>query len=221
MSHASREYATFFFPYSSNTSCEEKNVRTMTTADITVKSLKTVSEEDASYLASLIRTVPGFPNPSIIFRDFLPIFSDARALRILVDSLVDALPVPTGSIDLIAGLEARGFLFGPLLAERLGKGFIAIRKAGKLPPPVINESYMLEYGQASIEIESDAIKPGQRVLIVDDLIATGGTAKAAANIVKRAQGIVAGFSFVIELTGISGMKDLQDYPCSSLMTMPA
>ncbi len=221
MSHASREYATFFFPYSSNTSCEEKNVRTMTTADITVKSLKTVSEEDASYLASLIRTVPGFPNPSIIFRDFLPIFSDARALRILVDSLVDALPVPAGSIDLIAGLEARGFLFGPLLAERLGKGFIAIRKAGKLPPPVINESYMLEYGQASIEIESDAIKPGQRVLIVDDLIATGGTAKAAANIVKRAQGIVAGFSFVIELTGISGMKDLQDYPCSSLMTMPA
>lgn len=221
MSHASREYATFFFPYSSNTSCEEKNVRTMTTADITVKSLKTVSEEDASYLASLIRTVPGFPNPSIIFRDFLPIFSDARALRILVDSLVDALPVQAGSIDLIAGLEARGFLFGPLLAERLGKGFIAIRKAGKLPPPVINESYMLEYGQASIEIESDAIKPGQRVLIVDDLIATGGTAKAAANIVKRAQGIVAGFSFVIELTGISGMKDLQDYPCSSLMTMPA
>lgn len=221
MSHASREYATFFFPYSSNTSCEEKNVRIMTTADITVKSLKTVSEEDASYLASLIRTVPGFPNPSIIFRDFLPIFSNARALRILVDSLVDALPVQADSIDLIAGLEARGFLFGPLLAERLGKGFIAIRKAGKLPPPVISESYMLEYGQASIEIENDAIKSGQRVLIVDDLIATGGTAKAAANIVKRAQGIVAGFSFVIELTGISGMKDLQDYPCSSLMTMPA
>ena len=112
MSHASREYATFFFPYSSNTSCEEKNVRIMTTADITVKSLKTVSEEDASYLASLIRTVPGFPNPSIIFRDFLPIFSNARALRILVDSLVDALPVQADSIDLIAGLEARGFLFG-------------------------------------------------------------------------------------------------------------
>ncbi|RIY28044.1 adenine phosphoribosyltransferase, partial [Bifidobacteriaceae bacterium WP022] len=118
-------------------------------------------------------------------------------------------------------LEARGFLFGPLLASRLGKGFLAIRKAGKLPPPVITESYMLEYGQASIEIENDAIKPGQRVLIVDDLIATGGTAKAAANIVKRAQGIVAGFSFVIELTGISGMSELCDYPCSSLITMPA
>ncbi len=193
----------------------------MTTTDITPKSLKTVSKEDTEYLASLIRTVPGFPSPNIIFRDFLPIFSDARASRILVDSLVDALPVPADSIDVIAGLEARGFLFGPLLASRLGKGFIAVRKAGKLPPPVISESYMLEYGQASIEIENDAIKPGQRVLIVDDLIATGGTAKAAANIINQAKGIVVGFSFVIELTGISGMNDLADYPCSSLMTMPA
>ena len=157
----------------------------MTTTDITAKSLRTVSKDDSDYLASLIRTVPGFPNPHIIFRDFLPIFSNARASRILVDSLVDALPTEPDSIDLIAGLEARGFLFGPLLAERLGKGFLAIRKAGKLPPPVISESYMLEYGQASIEIENDAIKPGQRVLIVDDLIATGGTAKAAANIVKK------------------------------------
>ena len=193
----------------------------MTTTDITPKSLKTVSKEDTEYLASLIRTVPGFPSPNIIFRDFLPIFSDARASRILVDSLVDALPVPADSIDVIAGLEARGFLFGPLLASRLGKGFIAVRKAGKLPPPVISESYMLEYGQASIEIEHDVIKPGQRVLIVDDLIATGGTAKAAANIINQAKGIVVGFSFVIELTGISGMIDLADYPCSSLMTMPA
>ena len=193
----------------------------MTTTDITPKSLKTVSKEDTEYLASLIRTVPGFPSPNIIFRDFLPIFSDARASRILVDSLVDALPVPADSIDLIAGLEARGFLFGPLLASRLGKGFLAVRKAGKLPPPVISESYMLEYGQASIEIEHDVIKPGQRVLIVDDLIATGGTAKAAANIINQAKGIVVGFSFVIELTGISGMIDLADYPCSSLMTMPA
>ncbi len=193
----------------------------MTTTDITPKSLKTVSKEDTEYLASLIRTVPGFPSPNIIFRDFLPIFSDARASRILIDSLVDALPVPADSIDVIAGLEARGFLFGPLLASRLGKGFIAVRKAGKLPPPVISESYMLEYGQASIEIENDAIKHGQRVLIVDDLIATGGTAKAAANIINQAKGIVVGFSFVIELTGISGMNDLADYPCSSLMTMPA
>ena len=193
----------------------------MTTTDITAKSLRTVSKDDSDYLASLIRTVPGFPNPHIIFRDFLPIFSNARASRILVDSLVDALPTEPDSIDLIAGLEARGFLFGPLLAERLGKGFLAIRKAGKLPPPVISESYMLEYGQASIEIENDAIKPGQRVLIVDDLIATGGTAKAAASIVEKAKGQVAGFSFVIELTGISEMNDLEDYPCSSLMTMPA
>lgn len=193
----------------------------MTTTDIVVKTLKTVSNEDSAYLASLIRTVPGFPNPNIIFRDFLPIFADAKGSRILIDSLIDALPVPVDSIDIIAGLEARGFLFGPLLAERLGKGFLAVRKAGKLPPPVITESYMLEYGQASIEIERDAIKPGQSVLIVDDLIATGGTAKAAANIIERAGCKVAGFSFVVELTGISGMNDLCDYPCSSLITMPS
>ncbi len=220
MLHTSHEHAYTFLIFL-KTGCNEKNVRIMTTTDITAKSLRTVSKDDSDYLASLIRTVPGFPNPHIIFRDFLPIFSNARASRILVDSLVDALPTEPDSIDLIAGLEARGFLFGPLLAERLGKGFLAIRKAGKLPPPVISESYMLEYGQASIEIENDAIKPGQRVLIVDDLIATGGTAKAAANIVKKAKGQVAGFSFVIELTGISGMNDLEDYPCSSLMTMPA
>ena len=213
MLRTSREHAYTFLIFL-KTGCNEKNVRIMTTTDIVVKSLKTVSEEDAAYFASLIRTIPGFPNPRITFRDFLPIFADARGMRILIDALVDALPVPADSIDLIAGLEARGFLFGPLLAARLGKGFLAVRKAGKLPPPVITESYMLEYGQASIEI-------GQHVLIVDDLIATGGTAKAAARLVERAQGVVAGFSFVIELNGISGMSDLHKFSCSSLITMPA
>ena len=220
MLRTSREHAYTFLIFL-KTGCNEKNVRIMTTTDIVVKSLKTVSEEDAAYFASLIRTIPGFPNPRITFRDFLPIFADARGMCILIDALVDALPVPADSIDLIAGLEARGFLFGPLLAARLGKGFLAVRKAGKLPPPVITESYMLEYGQASIEIERGAIKPGQHVLIVDDLIATGGTAKAAARLVERAQGVVAGFSFVIELNGISGMSDLHKFSCSSLITMPA
>lgn len=193
----------------------------MTTTDITVKSLKNVSDEDVKYLASLIRTIPGFPNPKIVFRDFLPVFADNRGMRILIDSLVDSLPVSQDSFDLVAGLEARGFLFGPALAARLNKGFVAVRKAGKLPPEVISESYSLEYGEAKIEIEKDLIKPSQRVLIVDDLIATGGTAKAAARLVERSQGTVAGFCFVMELTGISGMNELQSYKCSSLMTMPA
>lgn len=193
----------------------------MTTTDITVKPLKNVSSEDASYLASLVRTIPGFPNPKIVFRDFLPVFADARGMNILIESLVDSLPVSKDSFDLVAGLEARGFLFGPVLAARLNKGFVAVRKAGKLPPEVISESYSLEYGEARIEIEKGLIKPGQRVLIVDDLIATGGTAKAAARLVERSEGVVAGFCFVMELTGINGMSDLQSYKCSSLMEMPA
>lgn len=193
----------------------------MTTTDITVKPLKNVSSEDANYLASLVRTIPGFPNPKIVFRDFLPVFADARGMNILIESLVDSLPVSKDSFDLVAGLEARGFLFGPVLAARLNKGFVAVRKAGKLPPEVISESYSLEYGEAKIEIEKDSIKPGQRVLIVDDLIATGGTAKAAARLVERSEGVVAGFCFVMELTGINGMSDLQSYKCSSLMEMPA
>lgn len=193
----------------------------MTTTDITVKPLKNVSSEDANYLASLVRTIPGFPNPKIVFRDFLPVFADARGMNILIESLVDSLPVSKDSFDLVAGLEARGFLFGPVLAARLNKGFVAVRKAGKLPPEVISESYSLEYGEARIEIEKGLIKPGQRVLIVDDLIATGGTAKAAARLVERSEGVVAGFCFVMELTGINGMSDLQSYKCSSLMEMPA
>lgn len=193
----------------------------MTTTDITVKPLKNVSSEDANYLASLVRTIPGFPNSKIVFRDFLPVFADARGMNILIESLVDSLPVSKDSFDLVAGLEARGFLFGPVLAARLNKGFVAVRKAGKLPPEVISESYSLEYGEAKIEIEKGLIKPGQRVLIVDDLIATGGTAKAAARLVERSEGVVAGFCFVMELTGINGMSDLQSYKCSSLMEMPA
>lgn len=193
----------------------------MTTTDITVKPLKNVSSEDANYLASLVRTIPGFPNPKIVFRDFLPVFADARGMNILIESLVDSLPVSKDSFDLVAGLEARGFLFGPVLAARLNKGFVTVRKAGKLPPEVISESYSLEYGEAKIEIEKGLIKPGQRVLIVDDLIATGGTAKAAARLVERSEGVVAGFCFVMELTGINGMSDLQSYKCSSLMEMPA
>ena len=193
----------------------------MTTTDITVNPLKNVSSEDANYLVSLVRTIPGFPNPKIVFRDFLPVFADARGMNILIESLVDSLPVSKDSFDLVAGLEARGFLFGPVLAARLNKGFVAVRKAGKLPPEVISESYSLEYGEAKIEIEKDSIKPGQRVLIVDDLIATGGTAKAAARLVERSEGVVAGFCFVMELTGINGMSDLQSYKCSSLMEMPA
>ena len=120
-----------------------------------------------------------------------------------MDALEAALPVPVDQFDAVAGLEARGFLFGPALAARLGKGFVAVRKAGKLPPETVHEDYALEYGTASIEIETSAVKPGDRVLVVDDLIATGGTAKAAADLIEKCGGTVVGFSFVMELEGLS------------------
>ena len=173
----------------------------MAASDITVSGLNKVGAEDAAYLVSKIRTIPGFPKEGILFRDFMPVLADARAFGIL--------------------MGARGFLFGPALAARLGKGFIAVRKAGKLPPETMSQSYDLEYGQASMEIETNVVHEGVRVLIVDDLIATGGTANAARSLIEKCGGVVAGFSFVMELTGIDGMKSLGDYPTSSLVCMPA
>lgn len=193
----------------------------MTDGDIVVRDLSVVGEDDASYLVSLIRSIPGFPKEGILFRDFMPVLADARGLRIMIDALVEALPVDADSFDSVAGLEARGFLFGPALAARLGKGFIAVRKAGKLPPRTIREEYQLEYGTACVEIEDDAVSPGERVLIVDDLIATGGTAVAARDLIVRAGGVVAGFSFVMQLDGLDGLSRLGGAPVSALVGMPA
>ncbi|MBS6948470.1 MAG: adenine phosphoribosyltransferase [Bifidobacterium scardovii] len=190
-------------------------------SDITITQLDRIGREQAQYLVSRIRSVPGFPKEGIIFRDFMPVLADPKALRLLMEGLEAALPVPADSFDAVAGLEARGFLFGPALAAHLGKGFLAIRKAGKLPPDTIAESYDLEYGTASVEIETDLVRPGERVLIVDDLIATGGTAKAAADLIRQAGGEVAGFGFVMELEGLGGVASLGDVPTSSLVTMPA
>ena len=182
----------------------------MAASDITVSGLNKVGAEDAAYLVSKIRTIPGFPKEGILFRDFMPVLADARAFGILMGALEAALTV-----------DVDDFLFGPALAARLGKGFIAVRKAGKLPPETMSQSYDLEYGQASMEIETNVVHEGVRVLIVDDLIATGGTANAARSLIEKCGGVVAGFSFVMELTGIDGMKSLGDYPTSSLVCMPA
>lgn len=193
----------------------------MAQSDISIAQLAAIGEDNARYVVSHIRSIPGFPKDGIIFRDFMPVLADAKALKLMLEGLERSLPVPADSFDIIAGLEARGFLFGPALAAHLGKGFLAIRKAGKLPPETISESYDLEYGTAAVEIETELVHPGTRVLIVDDLIATGGTAKAAADLIRQAGGEVAGFSFVMKLDGLDGLDKLGDVPSSVLVTMPA
>lgn len=193
----------------------------MAQSDISIAQLAAIGEDNARYVVSHIRSIPGFPKDGIIFRDFMPVLADAKALKLMLEGLERSLPVPVDSFDIIAGLEARGFLFGPALAAHLGKGFLAIRKAGKLPPETISESYDLEYGTAAVEIETELVHPGTRVLVVDDLIATGGTAKAAADLIRQAGGEVAGFSFVMKLDGLDGLDKLGDVPSSVLVTMPA
>lgn len=190
-------------------------------SDITAARLQCVGQEKAQYLIDRIYTQPNFPKEGILFRDFVPVFADAQALQILQEALTKSLPVNVDQIDAIAGLEARGFLLGPMLASDLGKSCIAVRKPGKLPGNILEEQYTLEYGVESLQIEANAIKKGQRVLIVDDLIATGGSARAAANLVRRCGGVVAGFLFVMELDGLHGVESLGEYPSSSLVTMPA
>lgn len=193
----------------------------MTQSDITIEQLSVVGQEDAEYLVSLVRSVPGFPKEGIIFRDFMPVLADAKGLNILMKALLETLPVKADEFDSIAGLESRGFLFGPMMAQKLGKGFIAIRKAGKLPPETIEESYDLEYGTASVEVETNMISKGERVLIVDDLIATGGSARAGADLIEKAGGDVVGYSFVMALQGLDGTNKLGGKPSSVLISMPA
>ena len=161
--------------------------------------------------AGLIREVPNFPKPGILFRDVTPLLHDGAALR----EVIDALAVPwRGAVDAVAGIESRGFIFGAPLAMSLGVGFIPIRKAGKLPFKTESVSYGLEYGTDTLEIHVDACRPGERVLVCDDLMATGGTAAASAQLVTRLGGQVVGFSFVVELQELGGCRNAFFY-CAS------
>lgn len=165
-------------------------------------------------IKSLIRDVPDFPKPGIIFKDITPLLEQPQLSRDIVKEI--AKQFAGQKIDAIAAIEARGFLFGMLIAEELQIPFIPVRKEGKLPYRKITQSYALEYGTASMEMHEDAIEPGWRVLIHDDLLATGGTAGAAGFLVKKLEGVVAGFSFLINLSFLSGEKKLlNEFSCQS------
>lgn len=166
-------------------------------------------------LDSFIRHIPGFPREGILFHDIMPMLQDAKALHYAVDRLAD---FGTGrQIDLILGAEARGFILGAALAYAMSVGFAAARKPGKLPWKVTRCEYDLEYGTDVLEMHADAIKPGQRVLIHDDLLATGGTARAKIQLVEEAGGIVVGLAFIIELTELRGRERLEGYDVFSLL----
>ena len=158
-------------------------------------------------VADYIRTIPDFPHQGIMFRDVTTLFADPRGLRIAIDQLLD--PYAGEPIDKVVGLEARGFVLGGAIAHQLNLGFVPIRKAGKLPGKTIRQSYKLEYGEATVEIHDDAIAPGERILLVDDLLATGGTAAAGIDLVERLGGQIVGCAFIIELPALGGRKVLE------------
>ncbi|MCH2167193.1 MAG: adenine phosphoribosyltransferase [Oceanicola sp.] len=154
-----------------------------------------------------IRTIADFPHEGIMFRDVTTLFADPRGLRMAVDQLLT--PYAGLAIDKVVGLEARGFILGGAVAHQLSVGFVPVRKKGKLPGTVISEAYTLEYGEAVVELHDDAISAGERVLIVDDLLATGGTAEAGIKLVERLGGVVVGCAFVIDLPDLGGRQKLE------------
>jgi len=158
-------------------------------------------------IKDLIRTIPDYPKPGIMFRDITTLLSDAKGARQAVIEL--AAPFRDQQVEKVAGVEARGFIFGLAVAIELGVGFIPVRKPGKLPFDVVGEDYELEYGTDRVEIHSDATGAGERVLLVDDLIATGGTAEAAANVIQKIGGKIISCAFVVELPELGGRKRLE------------
>jgi len=167
-------------------------------------------------LKAKIRNIPDFPKKGILFRDITTLLKDGNAFKQAVLSL--AKPYRNRKIDVIVAVEARGFIFGAALAHELGVGIVPIRKKGKLPAETIDVTYKLEYGEDTLEIHKDAIKPQSQVLVVDDLLATGGTTLAAVELVKKLGGEIVGISFLIELSDLKGCEKLTGYPINSLIT---
>ena len=182
-------------------------------------SLPAIFKEDETMvrerLEDYVRTIPDFPEPGIMFRNITTVLSDADGLKLAIDEMAKKLE--NVDFDVIAGAEARGFIFGAALAYNLHKPFILVRKKGKLPCETVQQTYDLEYGTATIEIHKDAVQPGEKVVIVDDLIATGGTVEAAAQLIEKLGGEVVMMVFLMELAGLCGREKLKKYNVESVI----
>jgi adenine phosphoribosyltransferase len=172
---------------------------------------------DASWLAGHLRDIPDFPQPGIVFKDLTPLLGDVDAFRFAVDAVADHAAGLT--VDKVVGVEARGFIFAAAVAYRLGSGFVPVRKPGKLPWKKVTETYALEYGSDSLDVHEDAFGSGDAVYVVDDVLATGGTAAATCRLVERLGGQVAGLAFVVELGFLDGRAKLADHDILSLITV--
>jgi adenine phosphoribosyltransferase len=168
---------------------------------------RTSGERTVPDLKGLIRTIPDYPKKGIMFRDVTTLLGNAQGFRTAVEQM--AAPYAGARVDAVAGIEARGFILGGAIADRLGCGFVPVRKKGKLPWKTIGQEYALEYGVDIIEMHEDAIRRGERILIVDDLIATGGTAEAAAKLIRRSGGEIVGAAFIIDLPALGGLEKLR------------
>ena len=166
-------------------------------------------------LRAKIREIPDFPKPGILFYDITTLLKDPQAYRAAIDEML--APYAGRKIDVVVGMESRGFIFSAPMAYQLGAGLVPVRKLGKLPAETVSVEYALEYGSNTLEIHKDAIRPGQRVLIVDDLLATGGTVKGTIELVERLQGQIVGLAFLVELLFLKGRERLQGYNTSSVV----
>ena len=177
----------------------------------------------AGLIASHVRDVPDYPKPGVMFKDITPLLAEPKAFSAVVDALAAMFAEngarAVGSIDKVAGIEARGFILAAPVALRTGAGFVPVRKKGKLPAATYEESYQLEYGDATVEVHQDAFGPGERVLIVDDVLATGGTARATANLVARTGAQLAGIAVLMELSFLGGRKPLAGLDVRSLLVV--
>lgn len=175
-------------------------------------------QANTNYIQNLIRDYPDFPKQGILFRDITPVFRDTKSFGLLGDFFYEKFR--NSHIDYIAGIEARGFILATVLGLKFNKGLIMIRKAGKLPGNTLKQDYSIEYGTAVMEMQSDSFKKGDSILIADDLLATGGTATAAANLIEELGGSVSGFAMIVELSSLGGGKLLQSkgYPVHSVVT---